>query len=200
MFDWLFGKRPPTLPETVWMTDAARWDGVVARVRAAPGPVLVLTFFEATSASARARFAAAGLDVVEVDDVPRPWEPGARVVLARADRLRHVVGNLPTPLTVVGAELHPLPAEGLALVEALAARTTAAAHFHAALDDALLQRFGGDRIAALMTKLGGAPDEPIEHPLVSRSLADARAKIAARVRNPREATSMAEWFARNLDG
>jgi hypothetical protein len=68
----------------------------------------------------------------------------------------------------------------------------------AALEDPLLVRVGGVRLAALMEKLGLGPDEPIEHALVTASLANARAKLAETVRNPREAASMEAWFDANV--
>jgi hypothetical protein len=63
---------------------------------------------------------------------------------------------------------------------------------------ALLVRFVEVRLAALMEKLGLGPDEPIEHALVTASLAKARAKLAETVRNPREAASMEAWFDANV--
>ena len=68
----------------------------------------------------------------------------------------------------------------------------------AALEDPLLVRVGEVRLAALMEKLGLGPDEPIEHALVTASLAKARAKLAETVRNPREAASMEAWFDANV--
>jgi preprotein translocase subunit SecA len=52
--------------------------------------------------------------------------------------------------------------------------------FYLALDDSLLRIFAGDRLKAIMEKLKMPEGEPIEHPLVSRSLESAQRKVEAR--------------------
>jgi preprotein translocase subunit SecA len=49
--------------------------------------------------------------------------------------------------------------------------------FYLSLDDDLMRRFGSDRIAGLMDKLGLEDDQPIEHGLVSRSIETAQQKV-----------------------
>ncbi len=49
--------------------------------------------------------------------------------------------------------------------------------FYLALDDDLMKRFGSDRIAGLMDRLGLEDDQPIEHGLVSRSIEAAQQKV-----------------------
>jgi preprotein translocase subunit SecA len=49
--------------------------------------------------------------------------------------------------------------------------------FYLALDDDLMRRFGSDRIAGLMDRLGLEDDQPIEHSLVSRSIETAQEKV-----------------------
>ncbi|MCL2829226.1 MAG: preprotein translocase subunit SecA [Betaproteobacteria bacterium] len=52
--------------------------------------------------------------------------------------------------------------------------------FYLALDDPLLRIFAGDRLKAIMTRLNMPEGEPIEHPLVSRSLESAQRKVEGR--------------------
>jgi preprotein translocase subunit SecA len=52
--------------------------------------------------------------------------------------------------------------------------------FFLALDDSLLRIFAGDRLKAIMERLKMPEGEPIEHPLVSRSLESAQRKVEAR--------------------
>jgi len=197
LFSW-FGKAPPAPVERVWANDVARWSGVLRAVREAEGAVLIVVFFEASAAVARTLLTAARVRFAEVADVPRAWEPGAQVTLVRADRVRNLAGYLPAPLVVIGAELHPLPSEGRALLDTLARLTPAVPTFHASLEDPLLARFGGGRIAEMMERLGLGPEEPIEDTLVTASLAKAREKMAKSVRNPRESASMEAWFETNV--
>ena len=52
--------------------------------------------------------------------------------------------------------------------------------FYLALDDSLLRIFAGDRLKAIMERLRMPEGEPIEHPLVSRSLESAQRKVESR--------------------
>jgi len=46
--------------------------------------------------------------------------------------------------------------------------------FYSSLEDDIVRRFGGDRIAGLMERFGIDEDTPIEHPLVSRAIKNAQ--------------------------
>ena len=52
--------------------------------------------------------------------------------------------------------------------------------FYLALDDSLLRIFAGDRLKSIMERLKMPEGEPIEHPLVSRSLESAQRKVEGR--------------------
>ena len=49
--------------------------------------------------------------------------------------------------------------------------------FYLSLEDDLLRIFGGDRITAIMNKLGIDEGEPIEHGLISRAIENAQSKV-----------------------
>jgi preprotein translocase subunit SecA len=49
--------------------------------------------------------------------------------------------------------------------------------FFVALDDDLMRRFGGERVAGLMERLGVEEDVPIEHNMVSKSLENAQTRV-----------------------
>ncbi|MCM8823426.1 MAG: preprotein translocase subunit SecA [Candidatus Omnitrophica bacterium] len=51
--------------------------------------------------------------------------------------------------------------------------------FYISLDDELMRLFGSERIYFLMDKLGFPEDEPIEHPLVTRSIETAQKRVEA---------------------
>ncbi len=55
-----------------------------------------------------------------------------------------------------------------------------ASRFYLSLEDDLLRIFGSERISVIMDKLGVAEDEPIEHPLISRSIEGAQKKVEGR--------------------
>ena len=51
--------------------------------------------------------------------------------------------------------------------------------FYVALEDELMRRFGGSRIAGLMERLGLEEDVPLEHGLVTKSIENAQEKVEA---------------------
>jgi preprotein translocase subunit SecA len=52
--------------------------------------------------------------------------------------------------------------------------------FYLSLEDDLMRIFAGDRVKSLMDRLGMPDDEPIEHPMVTRSIANAQTKVEER--------------------
>lgn len=185
MFDWLRAKpAPPTSIDRVWLNRAARdralLQVVVRAMTDGSGPIGIVAFFEET----RARVERA------LDGAPRGH--GAQLVLA--DRLGHAAWR-----GIHVAERHPLPGMNAALVDHLASAAPGVTPvFHSALDEPLLRRFGGDGAAALMLRLGLDEHEPIEHPMVSKSLANARERVAeqlgARAAIATSSRSMEEWL------
>ncbi len=51
--------------------------------------------------------------------------------------------------------------------------------FYLSLEDDLLRIFGGDRIKALMEKMGMEEGEPIEHPMLTKAIENAQKKVEA---------------------
>jgi preprotein translocase subunit SecA len=52
--------------------------------------------------------------------------------------------------------------------------------FYLSLDDDLMRIFAGDRVKNLMDRMGMPDDEPIEHPMVSKSIENAQRKVEER--------------------
>jgi preprotein translocase subunit SecA len=52
--------------------------------------------------------------------------------------------------------------------------------FYLSLEDDLMRIFAGDRVKSLMDRMGMPDDEPIEHPLVTRSIENAQRKVEER--------------------
>jgi preprotein translocase subunit SecA len=49
--------------------------------------------------------------------------------------------------------------------------------FYVSIEDELMKRFGSERIATWMDRLGMAEDEPIEHKMISKSIENAQTKV-----------------------
>ncbi len=52
-----------------------------------------------------------------------------------------------------------------------------ASQFFVSLEDELMRRFGGDNLIHLMTKLGLPEDQPIQNPIISKTIESAQSKI-----------------------
>jgi len=172
MFSWL-KKKPAPMTDCVWMTDEARVAGIVRS-----DPKLVIAFFEAS----RARYAA--------------LLPNAKVLLV--DQIKPAFDKAQEGPEVCVVEHHPLPSQNDRLLEKLVGLSPHTPTFHVALDEPIMRLFGGDRVLAMMQQLGMKPDEWVTHPLVSKSLDNARHKLPAKVSMELQASSMEEWFARNV--
>ncbi|MER2598229.1 MAG: preprotein translocase subunit SecA [Caldilineales bacterium] len=117
----------------------------------------------------------AGHDLIALE--PGVWEQAlaeARTDCARARETVLAAGGL----HVLGTERH----EARRIDNQLRGRAgrqgdPGSSHFFVALDDELMRRFGGERVAGLMQRLGVEDNVPIEHGLVSKSLENAQTRV-----------------------
>jgi hypothetical protein len=70
--------------------------------------------------------------------------------------------------------------------------------FLTALDEPLLKYFGGEKLIKMMESLGMKEDEPIEHKMITQSIANAQEKIEAEVSIEQSTRLQSEWMERNL--
>lgn len=96
---------------------------------------------------------------------------------------------------IIFSEHYPLVSKEKELFEKLKLTT---AIFYTALDDALLQHFGGDKIIGMMKNLGMNENEPLEHPMISSSIRNAQDKIASKITLESPSRSQKDWFQNNL--
>jgi hypothetical protein len=69
---------------------------------------------------------------------------------------------------------------------------------YSSLDEAFFQLFGGDKISALLSKMGLDENEAISHSMVTRSIYHAQEKLARKVTLDHSAYSMQEWVRKNV--
>jgi preprotein translocase subunit SecA len=105
-----------------------------------------------------------GVDIILGGNPPNPEE---------AERVRKAGG-----LHVIGTERH----EARRIDNQLRGRAgrqgdPGSSQFYVSLEDDLMRVFGSSRVQSLMERLGIPEDEPIEHPLVSKAIEAAQAKI-----------------------
>ena len=122
------------------------------------------------------------VSLVRDDEALRDAEREARIAEMRAQwQTLHEQVVAAGGLHIIGSERH----ESRRIDNQLRGRSgrqgdPGSSRFYLALDDSLLRIFAGERLKAIMERLKMPEGEPIEHPLVSRSLESAQRKVEAR--------------------
>jgi preprotein translocase subunit SecA len=86
--------------------------------------------------------------------------------------------NVPCGLHIIGTERH----EARRIDRQLRGRSgrqgdPGSSRFYMSLEDDLLRIFGGERISNIMDRFGMDEDQPIEHPLITRAIENAQARV-----------------------
>ncbi len=102
-----------------------------------------------------------------------------------------LIGNRP----VIFIEHHPLKAKEQ---QAFSSMNENSISVYSSLDEAFFRHFGGDKITALLDKLGLQDNEAISHSMITKSIANAQEKLAEKVTIEQSAGSMEEWMQKNI--
>ncbi len=124
---------------------------------------------------ARNKLRREGLDLTELE--PGVWETALAEAEAECKKNREIVLEA-GGLYVVGTERH----EARRIDNQLRGRAgrqgdPGASRFFVSLDDELMRRFGGERVARLMERFGVEDDTPLEHGVVSKSIESAQTRV-----------------------
>ena len=124
---------------------------------------------------ARENLRRAGHDLTDID--PDLWEQALADATAEAETNRQQVLEA-GGLHVVGTERH----EARRIDNQLRGRAgrqgdPGSSRFFVALDDDLMRRFGGERVAGLMQRMGVEDNMPLEHGMVSKSIENAQGRV-----------------------
>ncbi|MBI1917591.1 MAG: hypothetical protein HYS12_23095 [Planctomycetes bacterium] len=210
LFDWFRRKRSVVLSDTIWLTKAAKLDGLreAIRDRIEQEAVVVAAHFPASLREVRTHLETAGVSVqlVEGRDAGRQlleWgRPGA-VVAALVETLAGIsppnaAATEPLPVTIFVAERHLLRAKDDALPP-FAEHLTPPGRigFHLSLEDPLLRPFTGTRLADTLRGLGMQENDAIESRMVARRIGAIQKKIARMGVLDRPADSAEEWMRLN---
>ena len=123
----------------------------------------------------RERLRREGYDLIDLPD--EVWEQTLVQVMAECTEDQRKVLAL-GGLHVIGTERH----EARRIDNQLRGRSGrqgdhGSSRFYVSLADELMRRFGGDRVAGLMDRLGMEEDIPIEHELVSKAMESAQVRV-----------------------
>ncbi len=124
---------------------------------------------------ARDKLRRQGIDITQA--TPEQWEAALAEAQAEAERDRKKVVEL-GGLCVIGTERH----EARRIDNQLRGRSgrqgdPGESRFFLSLEDDLMRRFGGDRVKGVMNWAKVPEDEPIEHPWVSKAIAQAQVRV-----------------------
>jgi preprotein translocase subunit SecA len=124
---------------------------------------------------AREKLRRQGIDITQA--TPEQWEAAFSEAQAEAERDRKKVVEL-GGLCVIGTERH----EARRIDNQLRGRAgrqgdPGESRFFLSLEDDLMRRFGGDRVKGIMNWAKLPEDEPIEHPWVSKAIAQAQVRV-----------------------
>jgi preprotein translocase subunit SecA len=116
------------------------------------------------------------------DETVPPSEKEAQITKLRGEwQVRHDAVIAAGGLHIVGTERH----ESRRIDNQLRGRSgrqgdPGSSRFYLSLEDPLLRIFGGERLSAIMQRLKMPEGEPIEHPIVNRSIAKAQTRVESR--------------------
>ena len=122
-----------------------------------------------------------------------------KLALARTDLPARPKDRSRPPLAIIAWERHPLRVYDdriTVFAEELDEWFACTLTFHAALDTPPMSMFAGDTTQAILQRLGMKETDSIQHPMLSKSIAKAQAKVAEKTpQDPSpEADSAEEWF------
>lgn len=202
--------------EKVWVDGGRKLEGVcrdIARADAEGSNVLLLAHFEETlsalasalrarSVRHRTHFNDDGSSLCSSargDEGPRVWLTLASHFRPQGSALTG--GARAARVLILVVEHHPLLSQDEAVLEA-SSRVPCRVElvFHTALTDALLERFGGERLRGLLKQLGHPEDECVSHALISKAIRNAQEKIGRQVSGGLPTRSAEEWFEYNMRG
>ncbi|WP_114192730.1 preprotein translocase subunit SecA [Edaphovirga cremea] len=117
---------------------------------------------------------------VEIAELEEPTEEQIAAIKA-AWQVRHDAVLKSGGLHIIGTERH----ESRRIDNQLRGRSgrqgdAGSSRFYLSMEDALMRIFASDRVSGMMRKLGMKPGEAIEHPWVTKAIANAQRKVESR--------------------
>lgn len=207
----MFGKNKTNChreEDRIWRTSSAKIKGLLddsRRLCSEGHPVVILVHFEETLRLIQDACLAANISAEKVSSVMALTRKIAspELYLMMVDRIQPApaggsVEGSDVPFYALIAEHHPLVDEDRIVREFLETfgRPYTLA-FYDSLDSPLFAMFGGERLTAMLDRLGLKPDDVISHVLVTSAIENAQRKIQRSTSSRLQARSAAEWFQYN---
>jgi hypothetical protein len=162
--------------DKIWMTQAAKWNGIVDQWKKDPN-IVIIAWFDSTLRHLETLFA---------------QETSSAVSMYSA---REVHSSQLAGKKIIFAEHHPMRKKEQ---DAFVQWHLTEAIVYSGLDEPLFKLFGSDKIIGMMKSMGMKENEVIEHKMISSSIENAQEKIEKKVVTEQTAASQEEWVERNL--
>ncbi len=174
----LFSKKSPApaFREMLWMTTAAKWNGLLELIQQHPDAVIA-AWFPDTIIHLK--------DLLQRNGINNPVHDA-----------RRIHSTITESKALLIAEHYPLRTREENLLQMNASEVIVLS----ALEEPLFQYFGGSHLLELMQKIGAKEDEIIEHDMVKKAIANAQEKLAKKVLVENTAHSAEAWFQKNVQG
>jgi hypothetical protein len=174
MFNFFKKKeRPVKVIDKIWMTQEAKWNGILDLCKKDP-EIVIIAWFDSTLHHLETLFAIEAMPLFSARTVQNSLIAGKKIIFA---------------------EHHPMRKKEQ---EAFHQWHLSEVIVHSAMDEPLFKHFGGDKIAAMMKQLGMKDDGMIEHKMISNAIENAQEKIEKKVITEQNAASQQDWIERNL--
>ena len=180
IFNWFGNKKKPesggTLTDCVFISNQGKLNALVALAKQADNAIFIGWFTDSITIL-RKIFAENGLNESSI---------------VEAKHIHISILNNHQPVLI---EHHPMLQKELDLMEKF---HIVKISVYSSLEEPLFKHFGSEKIISMAKLLGMKEAEAIEHPMVSKSIAQAQQKIAYKVLVEQNAGSQEEWLKKNL--
>jgi hypothetical protein len=198
----------PQVDDKVWFSSQRKFAGICGELAASDPEhpnTLILAHFPTTLSLLESSLRTAGINFRQysVSDTWNLCSIGERVVTGLVRSVEADRPELGNPvlrrLQVMVVEHHPIFGRDRTLLDACdRLQCKPEVSFHIALDEPLMQHFGGQDLVTLLKRLGADESESISHPLVTSAVRNAQKKIEKQTQRDLPTESIEDWFRYNL--
>ena len=189
-----FSRKPkgPSKTYIAYKSKLAKYRSVMTVLTEKSGTSLMVYFFEQTAKEVRQLCEVLHLSISE----PGISSGGDITLISAYDLSKHPLLDFSE---IACIEVHPLSGVNVLVEEAFQHKTGGQITYYIGMDEPLFEVFGAERILRMMEQMGMEDDEPIAHPMISKSLERGMEKLQKTLVNPRDIrTSPEDWRAANL--
>jgi len=164
------------IKDKIWMKKEAKLQGIISEWQKDPGTIFIFWFDDSLR---------------EVESIfTKQTNNSPILITAREATAQYAAGK-----KIIIGEHYPLQQKENDLFQKL---KLGVAEIWSSLDEPLFKRFGSDKIIEIMKQLGMKEDQVIEHPMISKAIQNAQAKISKKNLMDSLSVSQSDWLLKNF--